>query len=348
MYRISIKTSFQAVSAIKRVLISSSSIDAILLAALISFTCTGFGPTAEEISAGEQAPGVRNEAGRQAEEALSNARNSAGLVRKEIQAGSDRIVYLEGGRGETLLLLHGYGGSKDMWIDFAQLLTPDYHVVIPDLAGFGESTKRSGENYNIDAQVNRLDRFVQALQLERFHLAGNSMGGTIAALYATKAPQKISTLALLAPWGLQRAKRTDWQWRVENYGENLLLISSPGEFERVTQLCFVKPPPTLGPIKKLVIDQMIADRRFNEKIGWDLFKEALALESFLPMIQAPVLIIWGDHDRLLDVSGAPILEKGLKNHQTLIMKDTGHISMWEKPAETAAVYIGFLKKQRGM
>ncbi len=348
MHRKFKRTLFQRVWAIKRVFISSSSIGAILVAVLMSFTCTVFGPTAEEISAGEQAPGVQNEARRQAEEALSNARNSAGLVRKEVQAGSDRIVYLEGGRGEMVLLLHGYGGSKDMWIDFAQLLTPDYHVVIPDLAGFGESTKRSGENYNIDAQVKRLDRFVQALQLERFHVAGNSMGGTIAALYAARTPQKVSTLALLAPYDLQTAKKTDYQWRLETYGENLLLISSPGEFERVAQLCFVKPPPTLASTKKLAIDRMIADRKFNENIGWDLFKEALALESFLPMIQAPVLIIWGDHDRILDVSGARVLEKGLKKHQTLIMKDTGHMPMWEKPAETAAAYRSFLKNQRGM
>jgi pimeloyl-ACP methyl ester carboxylesterase len=329
-----------------RVLLSSSSIGTILVAALISFTCTGFGPTAEEISAREQGLGVQDEAGTKAEEALSDARRSAGLVRKEIQVDGDRIVYLEGGQGETVLLLHGYQGSKDVWTYFAQRLTPDYHVVIPDLAGFGESTKRLSENYDIDTQVKRFDRFARVLQLQRFHLAGNSMGGTIAAVYAARIPQKISTLALLAPYALQRAKRTDYQWRLENYGENLLLISNPGEFERVAQLCFVKTPPTLGPIKKVVIDQMIADRKFNEKIGWDLFKEALALESFLPMIQVPVLIIWGDHDRILDVSGAPILEKGLKKYQTVILKDTGHMPMWETPAETAAAYMGFLKNKR--
>src|SRR5208337_2543477 len=84
-------------------------------------------------------------------------------------------------------------------------------------------------------------------------------------------------------------------------------------------------------------------RKFNEKIGWDLFQEGFALEPFLPMILAPVCIIWGDHDRILDVSGASILEKGLKNHQTVIMKDTGHVPMMEKPPETAAAYMNFLK-----
>jgi pimeloyl-ACP methyl ester carboxylesterase len=66
------------------------------------------------------------------------------------------------------------------------------------------------------------------------------------------------------------------------------------------------------------------------------------------MIQAPVLIIWGDRDRILDVSGASVLDKGLKNHQTVIMKETGHVPMMEKPAETAAAYMSFLKNQRSM
>jgi pimeloyl-ACP methyl ester carboxylesterase len=92
----------------------------------------------------------------------------------------------------------------------------------------------------------------------------------------------------------------------------------------------------------------MADRKFNEKIGLDLFHEAFALEPSLPMIQAPVLIIWGDHDKILDVSGASVLEKGLKNHRTVIMKETGHVPMMEKPLETAAAYMSFLKDQRSM
>ena len=68
------------------------------------------------------------------------------------------------------------------------------------------------------------------------------------------------------------------------------------------------------------------------------------LAPFLPKVKAPVLIIWGDKDKILDVSSIPILEKGLKNRQTVIMKDTGHIPMLEKPQETASVYRDFIEK----
>ena len=127
------KTLFQWVWAMKRVFISSFSMGIILVVALMSLTCTGCGPTAEEIRTLELYNLARMDTWR-----------SAGLVKKEIQVDSHRIVYLEGGQGETVLLLHGFAGNKDNWTYFAEPLIRDYHVVIPDLAGFGESTKRFG------------------------------------------------------------------------------------------------------------------------------------------------------------------------------------------------------------
>jgi pimeloyl-ACP methyl ester carboxylesterase len=269
-------------------------------------------------------------------------RYSAGLAKKEIQVDSDRIVYLEGGKGETVLLVHGFGCDKDIWTNFSKLLTGQYHVVIPDLAGFGESTKRVEHNYGIDSQVKRLDRFTDVLHLQRFHLAGNSMGGTIAAVYGAKLPQKVATLALLAPAGLWTAKKSEWLLQLEK-GKNLLLVSSPADFDQLNRLCFVKLPSIPGAFKNVLVAHAIADREFNAKIFKDLMDTGQSLEPFLPMIQAPTTIIWGDQDRILDVSGAPILEKGIKNHQTVIMKDTGHIPMIEKPEETAQAYKNFLK-----
>jgi len=274
-------------------------------------------------------------------------RHSAGLVKKEVQVDSDRIVYLEGGKGETVLLLHGYTADKDFWTYFAKRLTGEYHIVVPDLAGFGESTKRLDENYSIDSQVKRLDRFAEVLQMEKFHLAGNSMGGTIAAVYSAKFPHKIVTLALLAPGGLKTANASDYYRQLQK-GINPLLIGSPDDFENVLTYAYVKPPAMPGAFKRVLAARAMAAREFNEKIGRDLFGERLVLEAFLPMIQAPVLIIWGDKDRILDVSGASILKKGLQNNRTFILKDTGHMPMLEKPEETAAAYVSFLKNQPGM
>jgi abhydrolase domain-containing protein 6 len=273
------------------------------------------------------------------------ARRSAGLIKKGIQIDRDRMVYLEGGQGETVMLLHGFAGNKDFWTQFAKKLTKNYHVIIPDGIGFGESSKRLDENYNIDSQVKRLNQFTELLHLERFHLAGNSAGGMVAAIYAAMFPNKIRTLSLLAPYVGPKAKENEFLRKALN-GENLFLINSLEEFEKVICYLFVKTPPIPRIFRKVMATRLISARELNEKMWRDVMvDEKLTLDPFLPMIEAPVCLIWGDQDRIFDISDVSILEKGLKNCQTVIMKETGHVPIMEKPEETAAVFLSFLSQK---
>lgn len=283
--------------------------------------------------------------------AVKAGRHYAGLAKKEIQVDVHTIAYLEGGKGQTILLIHGFGANKDNWIRFAKYLTSDYHVVIPDIPGFGESSQIQKESYDAEKQLKRIDRFMEALKLEKFHIAGNSMGGMLAAMYGAKYPQKVLTLALLAPGGVGSPNPSELVILLQK-GTNPLLTSSTEDFDKLMKLCFAKPPFIPSQFKKVLAANAIAHRDFNKKI-WDdmvgnITKEMSSsienlLKPYLPQIQAPVLIIWGDTDKILDVGGVAVLEKNLKNYKTVIMKDTGHIPMLEKPKETASYYVSFLK-----
>ena len=286
--------------------------------------------------------------------AVKAGRHSAGLAKKEIQVDDHKIVYLEGGKGQTILLLHGFAANKDNWIRFAKYLTNDYHVVIPDIPGFGESSQIQNENYAAENQVKRIDRFMEALKVEKFHLVGNSMGGMLAALYGAKYPQKVLTLALLAPGGVGSPNPSEVTILIKN-GKNPLLTGNTEDYDKLLKLCFVKPPLIPSQFKKVLAADAVAHRDFNKKIFDDTYgnltKEELSarenfLKPYLPQIQAPVLVIWGDSDKILDVGGVSVLEKNLKNYQTVIMKDTGHAPMLEKPQETASYYVSYLKGKK--
>ena len=283
--------------------------------------------------------------------AVKVERHSAGLVKKEIQVDDHEIVYLEGGKGQTVLLLHGFGANKDNWTRFAKYLTGDYHVVIPDLPGFGESSQIRKASYDAENELKRIDRFTEELKLERFHLAGNSMGGMFAAMYGAKYPQKVSTLALFAPGGVKSPKMSEMAILLQK-GTNPLLAGSAEDFDQLIRLCFVKPPVMPSQFKKVLAADAIAHRDFNKKIlddmKWNHTRGIPSpmenfLEPYLPQIQVPVLIIWGDTDKILDVGGVAVLEKGLKNYKTIILKNTGHIPMLENPQETASYYVSYLK-----
>jgi pimeloyl-ACP methyl ester carboxylesterase len=114
----------------------------------------------------------------------------------------------------------------------------------------------------------------------------------------------------------------------------------------------VKVPFIPYQFKKILVADAITHSEFDKKIWrdmrWDHTKETpslleTSLERYLARIQAPVLILWGDADKILDVGGVSALENNLKNYRTVIMKATGHIPMLEKPRETASHYVSFLK-----
>ena len=274
-------------------------------------------------------------------------RRSADLVKKEIQVDDHRIVYLEGGTGETgetVILLHGFGGSKDVWTAFAKYLK-GYHLVIPDVPGFGESSQVSTDSYGVGIQVGRIDRFVEVLKLDKFHMAGNSMGGAITATYGAKHPEKVMTLALLDTAGAPSQNKSEFIVQLEK-GNNLVLASNTEDFDKLMALIFVKEPSIPSSFKKIIAADWIAHAEFNKKIWNDLQPLQFSLAPVLPLIQSPVLIIWGDQDKLTDVGGVAFLEKNLKNYRTVIIKDTGHAPMSEKPEETANAYMSFLKEKR--
>ena len=276
--------------------------------------------------------------------AIDAQRRSADLVKKEVQVDDHRIVYLEGGTGETIVLLHGFGGYKDQWTAFAKYLK-GYHLVIPDISGFGESSQVPTDNYGVESQVGRIDRFVEVLKLDKFHMAGNSMGGAYAATYGARHPGKVLTLALLDTAGVPSPNKSEFVLQLEK-GNNLLLAGNTEDVEKLLALIYAKRPPIPPAFKKILVADWIAHTEFNRKIWNDTNPFQFSLAPVLPLIQAPVLILWGEQDKMLDVGSVVFLEKNLKNHRTVIMKDTGHCPMIEKPEETAKAYRSFLNEKR--
>lgn len=265
----------------------------------------------------------------------------AGLSEQTVQAGDDTIVYLEGGQGENVLLVHGFGADKDNWTRFARFLTPRYHVVALDLPGFGESTRDQAKRYDIESQAARVHRFVEALGLKRFHMAGNSMGGQISGVYTATFPEEVASLGLFAPGGLQSGRPSELTSMLA-LGKNPLLIDSAEDFDRLLGFIFVEPPYIPGPLKGYFAERAVRFRPFNEKVWRDVMEPRVPLEPYLSRIRARSLILWGDTDRVLDPSGVTILQAALDHPVTVLMKSCGHAPMIERPQETAEHYLKFL------
>jgi pimeloyl-ACP methyl ester carboxylesterase len=188
--------------------------------------------------------------------------------------------------------------------------------------------------------VQRVHAFVAALGLAPLDIGGNSMGGTIAGAYAARYRDDVKHLWLLAPGGVRTATRSELD-ELFARGENPLLVNDAEGFERLLDFVFVERPAIPRPIARYLAEQAVAHRAFNEKILRDLFAGMQPLEEELRGATTPTLILWGDHDRLVDVSGAQVLKSVMANADVVVMKNVGHVPMVEKPAESAAAFIEF-------
>jgi abhydrolase domain-containing protein 6 len=276
--------------------------------------------------------------------ATNSDRVAAGLHVGRVRVGDHEIVYLEGGRGDNVVMLHGFGANKDNWTHFARYISPKYHVVVLDLPGFGESTFVERDTYRIVDQAKRLDEFANALGLQRFHLIGNSMGGHIAGRYALMFPEKVLTLGLVDSVGVaspvlstmqQRVRATKGQW-------NPLIVTSVEEFDQRTRLASAKVPHIPGFIKRVLVADAQRHQASNRAIYQQMSPDRFALEPDLPQIKVRTLVLWGDSDQLVDVSTTRVLAQGLPNSSLVIMKDCGHVPIFEQPQEAARHYLAFL------
>ena len=275
--------------------------------------------------------------------AMDAQRRSADLAKKEIQVDGHKIIYLEGGTGEPVLLLHGFGSNKDAWTAFAKYLK-GYHLVIPDIAGFGESSQIPSNSYDIDSQVQRIHRFVEVLKLDSFHLAGNSLGGAYAATYGAKHPEKVLTIALIDTAGAISKNKSELALQLEK-GNNPFRINSMEDYNRLMDMVFVKRPRIPASFRKILAEDFIAHTEFNMKIWNDMQVAEFSKFSVGPSLsklQMPVLILWGDKDKITDIGGVDFLEMNLKIYKTVIFENIGHCPMMESPEETAKAYGNFL------
>jgi pimeloyl-ACP methyl ester carboxylesterase len=270
---------------------------------------------------------------------------AAGLRQREIQVDDHRIVYAEGGRGETVLLVHGFGSDQSCWNRVAKSLTKRFHVVAPDLPGWGSSTRIATASYAYPDQVERVHRIVQELKLDLFHLVGHSMGGGIAARYAARYSDEVITLGLVAAHGIIEPRESELRRAVAERGENWLLVSSPRHFQNLLEHLFVKRPYVPRAVTKYLEQDAIRKCEQNGKIFDDLLRNDPPLIDLLRQIKAPTLVIWGDKDRLIDVSAAEVFKTTIKRAQALILPNCGHMPIIERARECAETYMAFLREQ---
>jgi pimeloyl-ACP methyl ester carboxylesterase len=255
------------------------------------------------------------------------------------------LHYISQGWGEPLLLIHGLGANLYTWNRTAALLAKKYRVIAVDLPGFGKSSKLTKAKYGLDDQVDRLEKFLRALNIEKCFLVGNSMGGNLALWLAKLHPDRFPYVVAIAP--AAHSKLIPWG------AKHLGFLSRPAAWIYRRPMATWVHKRTLGMPEKMnprAVDQTLSVYANNPDAMKTFIRafQAIAdprigLENF----ETKALILYGEKDVLVPRWVIDALLPRVSDAKIEIHKTGGHQLHEDDPEWVAQKIISFLPPDFG-
>lgn len=268
------------------------------------------------------------------------------LKRKSWTGHGCTIAYLEAGAGnshEPLVFLHGLGASKDQWGAHIYDLARDYHCFFVDLPGEGESSFEASASYSPAQQMLRLTQFLDAIRVDRCILIGSSIGGCIAGLFAKDHPDKVSRLILMAPAGIQAISPSEVISTFVASGRHPFGYRSEAEMFSFWQLVFSRPPTVPALLSKALAHKGLKRFKRINKIVDDFHSTGLRqLEQSLQGINSDTLFLWGEQDKIFDVSCLKVVCSLKPDSSVEVISGAGHALYLDSGAKTVHVMKKFI------
>ncbi|MCD6251477.1 MAG: alpha/beta hydrolase [Psychrobacter sp.] len=280
-----------------------------------------------------------------AQKLVQYERNKADLEKKVFTlASGDTMTYLEGGNlnGEPLLLIHGFGANKDNFTRIAKELG-DYHLIIPDLLGFGESSKPQQADYRTDAQAQRMHELMQAKGLAGgVHVGGNSMGGGISVAYAAMYPDSVKSLWLLDSGGFWSAGFPEDRFGDGSLEDSPLLVKNADDYFALYDLVMYDPPYIPKTVQAVFAQSNIANRELHANILKQITEDNVETRAkVIAEYNIPTLVVWGAEDKIIKPETAVVMKQLMPQAKVITMPKVGHIPMVEAVDQTAEDYKRF-------
>ena len=259
-----------------------------------------------------------------------------------------QVHYREEGKGFPIVLIHGTASSLHTWNAWAKELKKTNRVIRLDLPAFGITGPNKDADYSIKGYTTFLHTFLEKLQLEKFHLAGSSLGGNIAWNYAAEYPTKVEKLILVAASGLPTYKPKPSIFKLAKIPilSSLFLYVTP-------KILILKNLKEVYADDTKISDELLTRyhnmvlRVGNRQAFVDRAKADFKLDvkkntNKLKRIQIPTLLIWGALDRWIPLDNGKRMDFLIPNSKLVVIPNSGHVPMEEHPKESLKILKSFL------
>lgn len=252
------------------------------------------------------------------------------------------IAYEKSGKGTPIVLIHGHPFDHTMWYPQVEAFSKNYKVIAPDLRGYGKSSLPVGGTTKFEDYATDVLLLLDQLKVDKFHLAGLSMGGQVIMEIFRQAPDRIRTLIFADTFaGLDTPEvkqgRYDAATRLE--AEGMDAYADEVICKMITPAHVSSMPEVAAHVLRMMKATMpkaaaTALRARAERIDY--------LREVLPQINVPTLVIVGREDVFTPVAKAEELKENLQNCKLVIIEDAGHMPNLEHPEEFNKVVLDFL------
>lgn len=284
--------------------------------------------------------------------AAMHAKYGGSLVRFGETADGMSVHYRDQGCRDcpVIILVHGSNASMQAYEPLVEILQERYRLISYDQPGHGLTGPHPRDDYSAQGMFEALEAVIDATGVERFAIAGNSMGGWLAWRYGLAKPAKITGLVLMNASGAPKAPGAE---EPRLYLGARIMRYSIGRFlaRHFTPRSVVKQSLLDNVVDNAIVTASMVDR-YWELLRYPGNRRASGLRAIvdrephfgrrLSEVALPTLILWGAQDAVTPPYDALTFDEMMPNSRLAIFDDVGHLTMEEAPARTAMLIDEFL------
>ncbi len=238
--------------------------------------------------------------------------------------------------GPPIVLIHGLGGRSEDWMPMAPYLArAGFRVYLLDLPGYGKSDQPSGFSYSMSDQGSIVLGFMDLLGLRCVDLGGWSMGGWIAQRIAGQHPERIRKLMLFCSAGLY--VRPSWD-------VGLFIPRDAAELDELYALLMPNPLPLPGFVVRDVLREAARRAWVIRRTLHNMLTGREATDRILPRLLMPVLLVWGELDRIIPLAQGEKMHALIPYAQLHVVEGCGHLAPNLCADQVAPIAVEFLRK----